>query len=156
MVPYKRLTRRGAVNPRDAAWAYTDRADLAKALERMDSGPGRMADASQFRLTTSLYWFKFVRFDAFTSGDLVVLRGMYDPAEYLRHALDDGSLATGPRQGFEVTNRNVRHLARETFVDLVRKTMIGTTGRQTTDVVAAVNTMTTDRQAIFAVRNRRR
>jgi hypothetical protein len=120
----------------------------------MDNRPGRMADSSQFRLASSPYWFKFVRTDAFTQGDPVVLSGMYVPAEYVRRALDDGSCLTGRRRGFEVTYSNVRHLARGTFVDLVRKTMIGTTRQQTADVLAAVNGIATDRQAILAVRNR--
>lgn len=155
MVQYKRLTRRHAAGPGDERWAYTDRIELVKSLDRMDAGPGRMADASHFRLVTSPYWFKFVRSDAFTPADPVVLRGMYVPAEYLRLAIEDSSLITGPRHGFEVTYSNTRYLNRETFVGLVRKTMIGTTGRQTADVLAAVNKVATDRQAIFAVRNRR-
>ena len=154
MVQYKRLTRRHAPGLDGERWAYTDKSELSKAIERMDARPGRMADSSQFRLSSSPYWFKFIRSDAFTQGDPVVLPGMYVPAEYMRRALEDGSCLTGSRGGFEVTYSNVRHLARTTFVDLVRKTMIGTTRQQTADVLAAVNVLATERQAILAVKTR--
>ncbi|MEP7018274.1 MAG: hypothetical protein ABI899_09680 [Actinomycetota bacterium] len=156
MVQYKRLTRRHGGEPGGERWAYTDRSELSKAIERMDQRPGRMADSSQFRLASSPYWFKFLRADAFTQGDPVVLPGMYVPAEYMRRALEDGSCLTGRRGGFEVTYSNVRYLARGTFVDLVRKTMIGTTAQQTAAVLTSVNALATERQAILAVRNRRR
>jgi hypothetical protein len=153
LVQYKRLTRRHG-GEGDERWAYTDRAELEKALARMDAGQGRMADAAQFRLATSPYWFKFVRADAFTPGDPMVLLGMYVPAEYMRRAVEDGSLLTGAKQGFEVTYGNTRYLARGTFVDLVRKSMVGTTGKQTAEVLQTVNSLAEERQALLAVRMR--
>jgi len=56
-----------------------------------------------------------------------VLKGMYVPADYLRLALVDGSLRTGPHTGFEITYGNTRYLPREVFVELVRRGFAGTT-----------------------------
>jgi hypothetical protein len=152
MVQYKRLTRRSTPSDGDERWAYTDKSEVMKALDRMTLRQGRVSDATQFRLTTSPYWFKFVRADAFTPNDPMVLRGMYVPAEYVRQAVSDGAFHTGPRLGFEITYANTRYLRRETFVDLVRKSMAGTTSRQTADVLREVNALSEDRQTILAVR----
>lgn len=153
MVQYKRLTRRSTPSEDDERWAYTDQSEVTKALDRMTARQGRVSDATQFRLTTSPYWFKFVRADAFTPNDPMVLRGMYVPAEYVRQAVSDGAFNTGPRNGFEITYANTRYLRRETFVDLVRKSMAGTTSRQTADVLQEVNALSEDRQTILAVRS---
>lgn len=153
MVQYKRLTRRSTPSEADERWAYTDQGEVTKALDRMTARQGRVSDATQFRLTTSPYWFKFVRADAFTPNDPMVLRGMYVPAEYVRQGVSDRAFHTGPRQGFEITYANTRYLRRETFVDLVRKSMAGTTSRQTADILHEVNALSEDRQTILAVRS---
>jgi len=155
MVQYKRMTRR-ARGTSATQWAYTREEELRTALSRMqlDLQP-RMAHAGGWRLNGLPYWFKFLHAEAFMLTDPVVLRGMYTPAAYLRLALEDDTLRTGPRGGFEVTYENLRYLTRGTFTDLVRKGMIGTTGRHTQEVLELVNFAGEEREAVFAVRHPR-
>ena len=58
-------------------------------------GGKRSTRASDWRMTGSPFWFKFVREQDFNPGDPMVLKGMYVSAEYLNLAMKDGSLATG-------------------------------------------------------------
>ncbi|ODB75124.1 hypothetical protein DLJ60_22755 [Micromonospora chalcea] len=138
LVQYKRLVRRPASG--DGAgqrWAYTSQDELVKHLQRMDIGPNEPVNSKDWRMAPSPFWFKFVRDGDFAPGDPFVLKGMYVPADYLRLALADGSLRTGPRTGFEVTYSNTRYLPREVFVELVRRGFAGTT-RAGTHAVAQV------------------
>jgi hypothetical protein len=112
-----------------------DRTELDEQLQRMDIGPNEPVNSQDWRMAPSPFWFKFVRAEDFTPGDPFVLKGMYVPADYLRLALADGSLRTGPRTGFEVTYTNTRFLPREVFVELVRRSFAGTTRAGTHAVV---------------------
>jgi hypothetical protein len=79
---------------------------------------------------------------------------MYVPADLLKAALDDGSLNTGPRRGFEITHENLRSIDRATFVGLVRNAMIGTTEEQTAEIHETLRHLAVDREPILAVRQR--
>lgn len=128
LVQYKRMVRRSVSREGTTQrWAYTGHGELTEQLQRMDLGEELAMSARDWRMVPSPFWFKFVKAEHFTPGDPFVLKGMYLPADYLRLALADGSLRTGPRTGFEVTYANVRYLTREVFVELVRRGFAGTT-----------------------------
>jgi len=136
MVQYKRLGKRPRGHGDGDRWAYMNRDDLADQLRRMNLGPQNPATSRDWRLASSPFWFKFVKTTDFTPRDRFVLKGMYVPADYLRLAIEDGSLRTGARGGFEVTYSNTRYLAREVFVELVRRGFAGTTASGSEQVVA--------------------
>jgi hypothetical protein len=79
---------------------------------------------------------------------------MYVPAEYLRRALVDGSLQTGPRSGFEITYKNTRYLPRESFVELVRRGFVGTTRTTTAGVLKIIDTQSKSREVIVAMKTK--
>jgi hypothetical protein len=157
LVQYKRMTPRlagsGATSPR---WAYTDYADLDEQLNRMDIGPNTPVNSQDWRMVPSPFWFKFVRDQDFTPGDPFVLKGMYVPAEYLRRALDDGSLRTGPRTGFEITYNNTRYLPRDVFVALVRRGFAGTTKAGSEAVLEVAQERAQTREVVLATKTTRR
>lgn len=156
LVQYKRMTPRpagsGAGSPR---WAYTGHSELNEQLNRMDIGPNTPVNSKDWRMVPSPFWFKFVRDQDFTPGDPHVLKGMYVPAEYLRRALDDGSLRTGPRSGFEVTYANTRYLPRDVFVALVRRGFAGTTKAGSEAVLEVAQERAQTREVVVAMKTRR-
>lgn len=91
----------------------------------------------------------------FTSGDPFVLRGMYVPAEYLQRAIEDGSLRTGPRAGFEVTYANTRYLPRDAFVALVRRGFAGTTKAGSEAVLEVAQERAQTREVVVAMKTLR-
>ncbi len=118
----------------------------------MDIGPNEPVNSQDWRMAPSPFWFKFVRAEDFTPGDPFVLKGMYVPADYLRLALVDGSLRTGPRTGFEVTYANTRHLPREAFVELVRRGFAGTTRTGTRAVVQVAAERARTHEVVLALK----
>jgi hypothetical protein len=153
LVQYKRLTRRGtARKDENQRWSFTHREDLAKQLARMNLGPYEPVDSRDYRMTPSPFWFKFVRQEDFSPGDPFVLRGMYVPADYLRLALEDDSLRTGPRDGFELTSSNTRYLPREPFVELVRRGFAGTTRAGASEVVALADQRSQTHAVVLALK----
>lgn len=148
LVQYKRMGHSGDY------WAYKDKARIERHLNRMDLGHHLPAGSQDWRLNPSPFWFKFVNPNDFVSEELMVIKGMYVPAEYLRLALADGSLQTGPGRGFEVTWTNTRHLTRETFVELVRRGFVGTTRGARERVMSIVAENAELNQVIFAHKSR--
>ena len=153
LIQYKRLTKREPAAAATAAlpWAYAKRADIKKALALMDVGL-HVAQAADWRMTTSPFWFKFVRTDAFQPNELAVLKGMYVPADFLRLALDDGSLQTGPQAGFQITYANTAYISRGPFIDLVRRGLVGTAGSQTSRVRDIIFDLAEKREVIVALK----
>jgi hypothetical protein len=118
----------------------------------MDIGPQEPVNSQDWRLTHSPFWFKFVRAEDFTAGDRFVLKGMYVPADYLRLAIMDGSLRTGPRTGFEITYANTRYVPRDVFVELVRRGFAGTTKSGTEAVVEIAAEHALTREVVLALK----
>lgn len=157
LVQYKRLSSRAGdvLTGRRKAWYYSRREDLVKQLSLMDVGEYSPEDADDWRLSTSQFWFKFLKADSFQGSDPMVLKGMYVSADYLRLALNDGSLTTGPRGGFEVTYENAKYITREPFVDLLRRGMLGTTRHGSSRVLEVMNRLSETDQVITAIKTKR-
>ncbi|MHB8288455.1 MAG: hypothetical protein ACYDEY_04315 [Acidimicrobiales bacterium] len=155
LVQYKRLTKHSVTEGgrKESDWAYTHQADLEKQLQLM-SLPSDNRSAANWRLSPSPFWFKFVHAEEFRASEQTVLRGMYVPAEFLRLAISDNALTTGPRGGFEVTYRNTRYITRDVFVELVRRGLIGTTQAATHHVHELVRQLSTDREVVLALRTK--
>ena len=70
--------------------------------------------------------------------------------------LDDAqlplSLRTGPRTGFEVTRANIRHLSRETFVELVRRGFAGTTRSATESAIEIIAELSGNSEVVLAMK----
>jgi hypothetical protein len=154
LVQYKRLTQRNDRDPGLERWAFTRRAELEKQLGPMNLGRHIVRDSTDWRFTSSPFWFKFVRAADFKANESFVLKGMYVPAEYLRRALIDGSLKTGPRSGFEITYKNTRYLPRESFVELVRRGFVGTTRTTTARVLKIIDAQSKFREVIVAMKTK--
>jgi hypothetical protein len=151
LLQYKRLVKSEQAGGGEERWRYTRRQELIEQLALMSVGSHEPSASEDWRLGNP-FWFKFLRTDAFVPNDPMVLPGMYVPADYLRLALDDGSLRTGPSGGFEVTYRNTRYLNRRTFVDLVRQRMTGTAGSQSQRVIQAIQERSANHEVVLAVR----
>lgn len=155
LVQYKRLERRPAGAGRPEVWMYTRESEIKAQLSLMPSLDLRPTVSKDWRMTGSPFWFKFVRSDAASAQDRRLLGGMYVPAEYLRLAIRDGSLRTGPRDGFRITYDNTRHLDRESFVQLVKKGLIGTMEAQSHDLHRVIGDLTAaGRSVVVAVKSR--
>jgi hypothetical protein len=154
MVQYKRLTKYQTRDNDEVLerWRYTHRGELMKQLAMMDIEVHLPEFASDWRLSTSPFWFKFVRDDVFKANDPVVLKGMYVSSDFLRLAVDDASLMTGPRGGFEVTYANTKYIRRDTFVDLVRRGLVGTNSVGTARVLAIVADLSRTNEVLVAVK----
>lgn len=124
LIQYKRLEVHNEANS-TKEWIYTNRAEIEKQLGLMVYPSLNNENSSDWRMT-SPYWFKFVRRDAATRQDRRLLDGIYVPADYLRLAMKDGSLNAGPRGGFRITYDNTKRINKETFIDLVKRGLIGT------------------------------
>lgn len=156
LLQYKRLTRNQTIRygRQEADWTFTRRGEVEDQLGLMQLPTDNSASAHDWRLSSSPFWFKFVRTKDFTAGDPKVLRGMYVSAEFLRIALEDRSLLTGPRGGFEISYANTRYIPRDTFVDLVRRGFLGTTATATSKVFEIIETLSDGREVILALRTR--
>ncbi|MEV6930882.1 hypothetical protein AB0M46_41210 [Dactylosporangium sp. NPDC051485] len=152
MVQYKRLSVRTGRDHDGDRWAYTNRDELAAQLHRMDLGQHVPADSRDWRLTSSPFWFKFVKTTDFTARDRFVLKGMYVPADYLRLAIADESLRTGARGGFEVTYANTRYLTRDVFVELVKRGFAGTTRSASEHVITLAAQRAQTNEVIVAIK----
>lgn len=154
LLQYKRLTRvqRSAGNKSD--WAYRDRSAIQRQLALMQVPRERRPTSRDWRLSPSPFWFKFVRADAFDPTDARLLRGMYVPAGFLSAALEDGSLADGPRGGFQIHRQNVRYVTREVFSELVKRGLIGTAASGTKRVLELIKTLATRDEVVLALRTR--
>lgn len=152
LIQYKRLTSRDRAD-HEEAWAYTRKSELEKQLDLMSLDQGDSLAAHDWRLTTSPFWFKFVRTNAFDGSSQAVLPGMYVAADYLRLALVDGSNLTGPRSGFEVTYSNTKYISRQPFVELVRKGLVGSTKAGTEQVWELLTALAGAREVVVAVKS---
>jgi hypothetical protein len=155
LVQYKRLERGSADSGQGEVWMYTRKGELDEQLGLMPSLDLSPTVSADWRMTGSPFWFKFVRSDAASAQDRLLLGGMYVPAEYLRLAIRDGSLRTGPRGGFRITYDNTRHLDRDSFVQLVKKGLIGTMQAQSEDLHRVIEDLTAaGRSVVVAVKSR--
>ena len=155
LVQYKRLERGPATSGQGEVWMYTREGEIDAQLGLMPSLDLRPTVSADWRMTGSPFWFKFVRSDAASAQDGRLLGGMYVPAEYLRLAVRDGSLRTGPRGGFRITYDNTRHLDRESFVHLVKEGLIGTMEAQSEDLHRVIGDLTAaGRSVVVAVKSR--
>lgn len=155
LVQYKRLER-GPSTTGGAAdvWMYGRESEIRDQLGLMPALDLKAESSVDWRMTGSPFWFKFVRSDAASVQDQRLLGGMYVPAEYLRLALRDGSLKTGPRGGFRVTYDNTRHLDRDSFVHLVKGGLIGTMAAQSADLHRVITDLTAaGRSVVLAVKS---
>jgi hypothetical protein len=118
----------------------------------MNIGAHPPRSASDWRLSTSPFWFKFVRDDAFKADDPVVLKGMYVSAGFLRLAIQDGSLMAGSRGGFEVMYGNTKYIRRDMFVDLVRRGLIGTNASETRQVSKIIDELSRKDEIVVAIK----
>ncbi|WJZ68414.1 hypothetical protein [Kocuria rosea] len=152
LVQYKRLDpvqENGGVKD----WVYKNEAEIRRQLELMITPSSAVNSAADWRMT-SPYWFKFVRRDAARFQDTKLLKGIYVPADYLRLALDDGSLRTGPQGGFRVSYNNVKRLTRATFSELIRRGLIGTEATQSADLMSVIGDLgASGRSAIVAIKS---
>lgn len=156
LVQYKRLTRNTTIRRgrEEPDWTFTRRDEVEAQLGLMQLPADNSGSSQDWRLSSSPFWFKFVRTKDFTAGDPQVLRGMYVSAEFLRIALKDQSLMTGPRGGFEISYANTRYIPRDTFVDLVRRGFLGTMATATSKVLEIIEALSDGREVILALRTR--
>ena len=156
LLQYKRLTRNQTLRHgrEQPDWTFTRRGEVEAQLGLMLLPTNNSASSQDWRLSSSPFWFKFVRTKDFTAGDPQVLRGMYVSAEFLRIALNDRSLMTGPRGGFEISYANTRYIPHDTFVDLVRRGFLGTMATATSKVFEIIESLSDGREVILALRTR--
>ena len=151
-VQYKRLEKITSTDAGRYEWAYKREKELTKQLSLMPAGSKKSLGSKDWRMTDSPFWFKFVRGDAAIKSPKKVLKGMYIPADWLRLAIGDGSLRTGPKRGFRVTYENAKYIGRQAFTHLVSRGLIGTTSVQSQDFKEVLKNLG-DRQVIVAVRS---
>lgn len=152
-VQYKRLEAEVSSDPRQGKdWVYKRRGELVNQLGLMPKGRSEGAASSDWRAMRTPFWFKFVRGDAGARLDQKVLKGMYVPADWLRLAVEDGSLATGPRGGFRISYQNAKYLRRSAFVELVSRGFIGTTSSRSKQFKKVIASLGRDRELIIAVK----
>lgn len=125
-IQYKRLEKVSR-STGEYEWAYTRESEIAKQLKLMPIGKAASPTAADWRAFGTPFWFKFVRGDAGAHLDEKTLKGMNVPADWLRLAMTDGSLASGPRGGFRVTYENTKYIGRSAFTQLVSRGFVGTT-----------------------------
>jgi len=133
-------------------WAFTRRSEVEVQLGRMNLGRPRLTGSADWRLAASPFWFKFVKADDFVAGDPWVLRGMYVPADFLRAALKEDGLRDGPRRGFAITYENAKYVTRDTFVELIRRGLVGTTRSGTRRVLDIIAELAAVDEVVVAVK----
>ena len=157
-VQYKRLEKEHSRPPDSTPtdWIYRNKSQLAKQLDLMRKESFLDAtSADDWRLSSSPNFFKFVRAEDFNPNGRTLLKGMYVPDEYLRLGIQEGKFETGPRGGFQIGYSNTRYFTSETFIELVRRTWIGT---QTTDrsaLAEKVAELAIDDEVVLAIRSAR-
>lgn len=154
LLQYKRLTRRPLPDGSQSDWAYRDRRAVQAQLDLMKLPRQRIVSSRDWRLSSSPFWLKFVRADAFIPTDPKLLRGMYVPADYLTAAIGDDSLCDGPRGGFQIHHRNTRYVTRDVFVELVKRGLIGTTTAGTRRVLQIISSLAKNDEVVLAIRSR--
>lgn len=126
-VQYKRLERVAPTKRTDPKeWAYVRETELVKQLKLMPAGRRAPSLAADWRAFDTPFWFKFVRGDAAAHLDDKTLKGMHVPADWLRLAIKEGVLKTGPNGGFRVTYNNAKYLGRTAFTQLISRGFVGT------------------------------
>jgi len=129
LIQYKRLSRDPEwTKESDNEWVYKKKSDLVKQLKKMRSIKTAGSDvAADWRIVGNPFWFKFVRTDAFNPRDRRVLKGMYVPSDYIERGIEHGWFNSGVRGGFALGFANTKYMTRNTFIDLVRKGLSGST-----------------------------
>ncbi|MFI2297160.1 hypothetical protein [Isoptericola sp. NPDC019571] len=158
LIQYKRLERVSA-DPSASRfkhdWVYLREQELRKQLKLMPIFSSPATKSADWRLTPSPFWFKFVNGDAGRDNDKLVLTGMYVPAEYLRVAVDDSSLRSGPKGGFRLGYANTKYVTKQTFVELLRRGLIGTDSEHSRDLHVVIRDLSkTGRQTLIAVKEK--
>ena len=152
-VQYKRLERRKDVRNR-TVWIYRRKEELLRQLSLMSQPPRSLARSStDWRITPSPTFFKFVRDEDYDPMNQGVLQGMYVPSEYLELGIKDGTFDTGVRGGFQVGSHNARYLTRRVFVELVRRGWIGTVKTDESAIYDKVAEMAEYHEVVFATRS---
>jgi hypothetical protein len=153
-VQYKRLEKVLADDGREQEWVYRRKDELKKALDLMPSAHEPAVASTDWRMTATPFWFKFVRGDAGAKLDKQVLKGMYVPADWLRLALNDDAFRSGPRLGFRLTYNNARYIGRNAFTHLVLRGMTGTTSAQSSIFKKVIRAIGRDdsRELVIAIR----
>lgn len=154
-VQYKRLEHTVVKNgSTQKDWVFRRKAELVKQLGLMkqDQRPAPTS-TSEWRLSSSPSFFKFVRAEDFDPDGSSLLRGMYIPSDYLALGIDDGTFETGVRGGFQIGYNNARYLTRDTFVELVRRGWIGTRRTDKSSLAEMVAKMAEQHEVVLALRS---
>lgn len=151
VVQYKRLTQ----GSRDQPWSYSDESELVRQLNLMDLSPADSTKTiTNWRLTASPNFFKFMREDSFHDGQ-EVLSGMYVAADYLKLGIDTNAFRDGPKGGFRLHSGNCTYLTTTAFVDLVSRGLLGTLGDDRSRLIEAIRAMAQSNQVLLALREDR-
>ena len=152
-VQYKRLEKANSNVAGVYEWVYKRKGELTKQLLLMPQPQGVGEASKDWRMTESPFWFKFVRGDAAAKLGNQVLKGMYVPADWLRRAIDDDVLNSGPKGGFRVTYSNAKYIGRAAFTHLVSRGLIGTTSSNSRSFKKILKSHGKNRQIILAVKS---
>lgn len=152
-VQYKRLEK---LDTHDGSghyeWGYRRRSEIKKQLALMPDGREVPRGAADWRAFDTPFWFKFVRGDAGRKLDGQTLKGMHVSADWLRLAMVDATLNSGPKGGFRVTYDNAKYLGRGSFTQLISRGFIGTGSTRSKAFKKAMEKLGTDRELIIAIR----
>ena len=155
-VQYKRLERVHIEHPNDTLteWVYRNKSQLMKQLDLMRTESfSDSISADDWRLSSSPSFFKFVRAEDFNPNARTLLKGMYVPDEYLRLGIQEGKFQTGPRGGFRIGYSNTRYFTSDTFIDLVRRSWIGTRQTDRSALAEKVVELAEDDEVVLAIRS---
>jgi hypothetical protein len=152
-VQYKRLEQVKTGRGTDWEWAYLRRSEIAKQLDLMPKTPQIATNAKDWRATETPFWFKFVRGDAGIVQDNKALKGMNVPADWLRMAMNDDTLKSGPKGGFRLTYDNAKYINRGGFTELVKRGFVGTTSVRSKSFKKILTSLGRDRELILAVKS---
>ena len=157
-VQYKRLEK-VYIEPSDSTqtqWIYRNKSQLVKQLSLM--GKESFSDAlsaDDWRLSSSPNFFKFVRAEDFNPNGRTLLSGMYVPDEYLRLGIHERKFDTGPRGGFQIGYSNTRYFTSKTFIELVRRSWIGTQKTDRSALAERVAELAVNDEVVLAIRSAR-
>ena len=157
-VQYKRLERVGSssVDRTSSEWIYRNRAEILRQLDLMASESFSDAIAADdWRLSSSPNFFKFVCASDFDPNRRDLLKGMYVPDGYLRLGIQEGKFQTGPRGGFRIGYSNTRYFTSNTFIELVRRSWIGTRTTDRSALAQKVAALAADDEVVLAIRSAR-
>ena len=152
-IQYKRLEKATASHGWE--WAYKRKTEIAKQLKLMPKllRDGPTETSGDWRMTDTPFWFKFVKGNAGAEPGQKVLKGMYVSADWMRLAIEEQTLLTGPKGGFRVTYDNTKYISRNAFTHLVLKGLLGTTSQHSKSFKKVLKSLGKDREVIIAVRN---